>query len=128
MIYLKKFLIWFGLGFMVFNTTFNHHRKSLTNFTTLCCIEYTLPWTGFELTILLVIVTDCTCSCKSIYHTIMTTTPPPPHLMLNNNHNNHFLVDDRVNVLTIFLHEFLNNSWFMSYLCCLVRCSEYKCS
>jgi hypothetical protein len=29
---------------------------------------------GFELATLIVIVTDCTCSCKSNYHTI-TTTP-----------------------------------------------------
>ena len=49
-------------------------RKSLTNFITLCCIEYTLPWMVFELTTLVVIDTDCTGSCKSNYHTIMTTT------------------------------------------------------
>jgi hypothetical protein len=36
--------------------------------------EYTLPWTGFELTTLVVIGTDCTGSCKSNYHTINTTT------------------------------------------------------
>jgi len=30
----------------------------------------------FELTTLLVIGTDCTCSCKSNYHTIKTTTAP----------------------------------------------------
>jgi hypothetical protein len=39
-----------------------------------CCIEYTSPWTGFELTTLVVIDTDCTGSCKSKYHTITTTT------------------------------------------------------
>jgi hypothetical protein len=49
-------------------------RKSLSNFITYCCIEYTLPWTGFELTTLVVIGTDCTGSCKSNYHTINTTT------------------------------------------------------
>ena len=38
--------------------------------------EYTSPWTGFKLTTLVVIGTDCTGSCKSIYHTIMTTTAP----------------------------------------------------
>ena len=42
-------------------------RKSLTNFIT-CCIEYTLPWTGFEITTLVKIGTDCTGSCKSTYH------------------------------------------------------------
>jgi len=31
---------------------------------------------GFELTTLVVIGTDCTDSCKSNYHTIMTTTAP----------------------------------------------------
>jgi len=33
-------------------------------------------WTGFELTTLVVIGTDCTGSCKSNYHTITTKTPP----------------------------------------------------
>ena len=51
-------------------------RKSLTNFITYCCIEYTSPWTQFELTTLVVIGTDCIGSCKSNYHTIMTTTAP----------------------------------------------------
>jgi hypothetical protein len=47
------------------STTF---RKSLTNFITYCRIEYTSPWTGFELTTLVVIGTDCTSSCKSKYN------------------------------------------------------------
>jgi hypothetical protein len=39
----------------------NHrHVKSLTNFFTYCCIECTSPWTGLELTTLVVIGTDCT--------------------------------------------------------------------
>jgi hypothetical protein len=33
-------------------------------------------WVGFKLTTLVVIGTDCICSCKSNYHTIMTTTTP----------------------------------------------------
>ena len=45
-------------------------RKSLTNFITLCCTEYTSSWTGFELTTLVMIGTDCTGSCKSNFHTI----------------------------------------------------------
>ena len=49
-------------------------RKSLTNFNTYCCIKCTMPWTGLELTTLVVIGTDCTGSCKSNYHT--TTTVP----------------------------------------------------
>jgi len=43
-------------------------HKSLTNFITQCCIEYTSPWVGFELTTLVVIGTDCIGSCKSTYH------------------------------------------------------------
>jgi len=35
---------------------------------------YISPWAGFELTTLVVIGTDCTCSCKSNYHMITTTT------------------------------------------------------
>ena len=48
-------------------------RKSLTNLITECCIEHNSPWTRFELTILVVICTDCTDSCKSNYHKITTT-------------------------------------------------------
>ena len=51
-------------------------RKSLTNFIAKYFIDYTLIWTGFELTTLLVIATDCTGSCKSNYHTTMTRTAP----------------------------------------------------
>ena len=35
-----------------------------------------LAWTGFEITMLVVIGTDCIGSCKSNYHTITTTTAP----------------------------------------------------
>ena len=51
-------------------------RKSLTKLITSSCIKYTLPWTGFELTTLVVIGTDCTGSCKSNYHTITAITAP----------------------------------------------------
>jgi hypothetical protein len=44
--------------------------------TTYCCIEYTSPWIGFELTTLVVIGIDCIGSCKSNYRTIITTTAP----------------------------------------------------
>jgi hypothetical protein len=40
-------------------------RKSLTNFITYCCIEYTSPWTWLELTTLVMIGIYCTGSCKS---------------------------------------------------------------
>ena len=40
-------------------------------------IEYTSQGTGFELTTLVAIGTDCICSCNHNYHTITTTTAPP---------------------------------------------------
>ena len=48
-------------------------RKSLTNFITQCCIEYTSSWG-----------TDYICSCRSEYHTITTTTTPKLILNLEN--------------------------------------------
>ena len=44
-------------------------RKSLTNFITYCCIEYTSSWVGIELTILIV-RHDCICSCKFNYYIV----------------------------------------------------------
>jgi len=41
-----------------------------------CCIEYTSPGTGSELTTLVVIVTESTGRCKSNYHITTTTTAP----------------------------------------------------
>ena len=35
-----------------------------------------IAWAGFELTMLVVIGTDCIGSCENSYHTIMTTTAP----------------------------------------------------
>ena len=63
-------------------------HKSLTNFITKCCIEYTSPWAGFELTKLVVIGTDCTGSCKSNYQTIMTSTAPT-----DINYRNSYIMD-----------------------------------
>ena len=56
--------------------------KSLTNFITWCCIEYTSPWAVFKLTTLVVIGTDCIGSCKSNYHT--TTTAQLRRLFITN--------------------------------------------
>jgi hypothetical protein len=50
--------------------------QALINFITLCCIKYTSPWTGFELTTLMMIGTNCTGSCKSNNQTITTMTTP----------------------------------------------------
>ena len=52
-------------------------RQSLTNFITWCCNEYTFPLAVFELTTLMAIGTDCTCSCKSSYQRSLTTTTVP---------------------------------------------------
>jgi hypothetical protein len=47
-------------------------------------VSSTPPRTGFELTTLVVPGTDCTCSCKSNYHTITTTTTTAPSTQMNN--------------------------------------------
>ena len=88
-----------GIRFMEFNANFNNIsaiswrsvlfwlgekpptcRKSLTNFITWCCIDYTSTWNGFEITILVVIDSDGTCSCKSNYHIYTTSTTPDIHI------------------------------------------------
>jgi hypothetical protein len=58
---------------------------SLTNFITYCCIKYTWPGTGFDLSTLVMIGIDCTGSCKSSYLTTTTLLPviPNPLLILN---------------------------------------------
>jgi hypothetical protein len=45
-------------------------------------ILHTSPWSRFELTTSVVIVTDCIGSCKSHYHTIRATTAPTPICVL----------------------------------------------
>ena len=42
-----------------------------------------LAWTGIELSMLVVIATDCIGSCKSNYHKITTTTAPPLSLKIH---------------------------------------------
>jgi hypothetical protein len=66
--------------------------KSLANFITQCCIEYTSPRTGFKHTTVVVIGSDCTGSCKSNYHTITTTTYTIPFFVLINTQDRHILV------------------------------------
>jgi hypothetical protein len=53
------------------------HKSLSTLSNKKCCIEYTSTWMGFQLIYLVAICTDCTCSCKSNYHTITTGTPLP---------------------------------------------------
>ena len=81
-----------GVGVMVPNATFddfsviswrsvfigewNQSIRRNQDFIAWCCIEYTLPRAGFELTKLVVICTDCIGSCKSNRHTITTKTAP----------------------------------------------------
>ena len=86
----------FGLWYMVFNTTFKNisdisrrsvllveetgeNRRSVTShWQTLShnIVSCRLPWTGLELTTLVMTGTDCTGTCKSNYHAITTTTAP----------------------------------------------------
>ena len=48
---------------------------------TLCCIEYTSPWTGFELITLVVIGSDCTGSWKLVGNPTTIQSRPRPRLM-----------------------------------------------
>jgi len=52
----------------------NNLPQVTDNLITLCCIEYSSAWARFERITVVVIGTDCKCSCKSNYHTIMTMT------------------------------------------------------
>ena len=72
LVYYKNFFYiciwWFGLVNMVFNATLKLYHIMLYG--------VQLAWVGFELTMLVVIVTDCLGSCKSNYHTITKMTAP----------------------------------------------------
>ena len=72
--------------------TGENHRPVVCHwqtFITYCYIKYTSPWTGFDLSTLVIIGIDCTRSCKSSYLAITTTTLlpvngiPNPLLILN---------------------------------------------
>ena len=95
---LKLSVFVFSFRFMVFNTTFKNisffswrsvllvekirvprenHWPSVSHWQTLSYYKISAsPWSGFELTTLVVIGTDCIGSCKSNYHMITTTTIP----------------------------------------------------
>jgi hypothetical protein len=53
-------------------------HKSLINFITICCIEYTSPWAGFDLAALLVIGNVCTGSISSTTIRSRPRRPPSP--------------------------------------------------
>ena len=93
----KKINIWVRVGVMAFNTTFNNisviswrsvllveetrvprenHLPVASHWQTLSHNVVSSTSVGFELTTLVVICTDCTGSCKSNYHTILTMMVP----------------------------------------------------
>ena len=94
--YFSIFHFWVKIRVMVLNATFNN--ISVISWLSVLlpeCTEKTFdlpyvtdklyhiklyrvhsPWVGFEFTTSVVITNDCTGSCKSNYHMIMTTTPP----------------------------------------------------
>jgi hypothetical protein len=99
---IKNHVICWGstiVWFMVFNATFNYisvilwrsvllmrkpeYPEKTTDLSQVtdklyqkCCMEYTSSWVGFELTMLVVIDTNCTRSWKSNYHTITINEGP----------------------------------------------------
>jgi hypothetical protein len=62
-------LIWFGL---VYGVSEENHLPAASLWQIYHIIEYTSPWTGFELTTFVVVGTDCIGSCEPNYHTITT--------------------------------------------------------
>ena len=92
--------------------------KSLTNCITKCCIEYTSPWTGFELTTLVVIGTDCTGTCKSNYHTITTMTGLSMDMHKNvyqSNLKKIILHRNRYIKMDIF-HKYPSQAWYICFI------------
>jgi hypothetical protein len=71
-----------------------------------------LAWVGFELTTLVVIGTDCTCSCKSNYHTIRSRPRRP---RLSNNNTKYFQSSKRLapfeTEINLYNIEYIVNSW-----------------
>ena len=87
--------------------------KSLTKLYHIMLYRYTSPWTGFKLTTLVVIGSDCTGSCKSNYHmiTITTTAAPITPLVPSNFCNNH---------TTLFIQVWHKNHYNFIYISILI--------
>jgi hypothetical protein len=106
---------------MVFNATFNNilvkivavsfidgenHRPATSHWQTLShnVVSSTPCLSGFELTTLVVIGTDCIDSYKSNYHTIMTMTAPQDYDIVLGNKEKLYLIN-------MFLTIIINNRW-----------------
>ena len=88
-------------------------------------IEYTSPWTGFELTTLVVICTDCTGNCISNYHTITTMTAPSWYEKVYSNYTFIFVINcynatfSLCQYLSIYVYYVNNGSDNLNRLTCL---------
>ena len=82
------------------------HRKpqDTDKITQNAVLEYTLSCAGFKLTTLVVIGTDCTGSCKSIFHTITATAATGFFLK----QNCLLYIDVLMFVLLLFVKKFHN--------------------
>jgi hypothetical protein len=71
--------------------------------------------TGFELTTLVVIGTDCTGSSKSDYYTIMTTTAPVKNIIEQENYPTlHLHIKDTHYIHSVMVHDFVSGR-----ICCV---------
>ena len=88
-------------------------------------IENTSPWTGFELTTLVVICTDCTDNCISNYHTITTMTTPSWYEKVYSNYTFIFVINcynatfSLCQYLSIYVYYVNNGSDNLNRLTCL---------
>ena len=76
-----------------------------------------MPWSGFELTTLVVIDTGCTGSCKSNYHTITTTTDAKSKK--DRQYNDQIRKDKKTSPFTCYMYyDFLfEHSWWKNLQC-----------